>query len=39
MLGNSYWAKQGVQVLAHEDAASEFEERGYDISRQRQETA
>ena len=31
MLGNSYWAEQGVQVLAHEDAASEFEERGYDI--------
>jgi len=31
MLGNSYWAEQGVQILAHEDAASEFEERGYDI--------
>lgn len=31
MLGNSYWAEQGVPILAHEDAASEFEERGYDI--------
>ena len=31
MLGNSYWAKQGVPVLAHEDAATEFEERGHDI--------
>lgn len=31
MLGNSYWAEKGVAILAHEDAASEFEERGYDI--------
>lgn len=31
MLGNSYWAEQGVDILAHEDAAAEFEERGYDI--------
>ncbi|MDH3741819.1 MAG: MBL fold metallo-hydrolase [Hyphomicrobiales bacterium] len=31
MLGNSYWAEQGVAILAHEDAAAEFEERGYDI--------
>ncbi len=31
MLGNSYWAAQGVPILAHEDAAAEFEERGYDI--------
>ena len=31
MLGNSYWAEQGVPILAHEDAAAEFEERGYDI--------
>jgi glyoxylase-like metal-dependent hydrolase (beta-lactamase superfamily II) len=31
MLGNSYWTDQGVAVLAHEDAAAEFEERGYDI--------
>ena len=31
MLGNSYWAEQDVAILAHEDAAAEFEERGYDI--------
>ena len=31
MLGNSYWAEQDVPILAHEDAAEEFEERGYDI--------
>ncbi len=31
MLGNSYWAEQGVPILAHEDAATEFAERGYDI--------
>ncbi|MEM8759955.1 MAG: MBL fold metallo-hydrolase, partial [Pseudomonadota bacterium] len=31
MLGNSYWAGQGVPILAHIDAAAEFEERGYDI--------
>ena len=31
MLGNSYWAEQGVTILAHEEAAAEFEERGYDI--------
>lgn len=31
MLGNGYWAAQGVPVLAHEDAAAEVEERGYDI--------
>lgn len=31
MLGNSYWAAQGVPILAHADAAAEFEERGYDI--------
>ena len=31
MLGNSYWAEQGVKILAHEDAAAEFEERGADI--------
>ena len=30
MLGNSYWAEQGVPILAHEDAAAEFEEKGYD---------
>lgn len=28
MLGNSYWADQGVEILAHTDAAHEFEERG-----------
>jgi glyoxylase-like metal-dependent hydrolase (beta-lactamase superfamily II) len=26
MLGNSYWAEQGVPILAHEDAAAAFEE-------------
>lgn len=31
MLGNSYWAEQGVPIIAHEDGAAEFEERGYDI--------
>ena len=31
MLGNSYWAEQGVPILAHEDAAQEFEAHGYDI--------
>lgn len=28
MLGNSYWAEQGVAILAHENAAAEFEDRG-----------
>ena len=31
MLGNSYWAEQGVPIIAHEDAAAEFEERGFRI--------
>ena len=31
MLGNSYWAEQGVPIVAHEDAAAEFEERGFRI--------
>jgi len=31
MLGNSYWAEQGVPIIAHEDAAVEFEERGFRI--------
>ena len=31
MLGNSYWAEQNVPIIAHEDAASEFEERGLRI--------
>ncbi|WP_371169408.1 MBL fold metallo-hydrolase [Aliiroseovarius sp. 2305UL8-7] len=26
MLGNNYWIEQGVDILAHEDAAHEFEE-------------
>jgi len=29
MLGNSYWAEQGVPILAHADAAHEFDERGF----------
>ena len=29
MLGNGYWAEQGVPILAHVDAAHEFYERGY----------
>ncbi|GAB4376807.1 MAG: MBL fold metallo-hydrolase [Kiloniellaceae bacterium] len=28
MLGNAYWAEQGVAILAHVDAAAAFEERG-----------
>jgi len=31
MLGNAYWSEQGVKILAHEDAASDFEERGHTI--------
>ena len=31
MLGNSYWADQGVPILAHVDAAHEFEDRGPQI--------
>ena len=31
MLGNSYWKSQGVKILAHKDAAHEFNERGADI--------
>ena len=31
MLGNSYWAEQGVPIVAHEDAAAEFEDRGFRI--------
>lgn len=31
MLGNSYWAEQGVPILAHVDAAHEFEDRGAQI--------
>jgi glyoxylase-like metal-dependent hydrolase (beta-lactamase superfamily II) len=28
MLGNGYWADQGVAILAHKDAAHEFKDRG-----------
>lgn len=31
MLGNSYWAELGLPILAHEDAAHEFEENGFQI--------
>lgn len=31
MLGNSYWHKLGVEILAHEGAAEEFKERGFDV--------
>ncbi|NBD30038.1 MAG: MBL fold metallo-hydrolase [Alphaproteobacteria bacterium] len=31
MLGNSYWAEQGVDILAHEDAIHEVEENGGSI--------
>ncbi len=31
MLGNSYWAEQGVPILAHEDAAHEIAEYGPQI--------
>lgn len=31
MLGNSYWAEQGVPILAHADAAHEIDERGNQI--------
>jgi glyoxylase-like metal-dependent hydrolase (beta-lactamase superfamily II) len=31
MLGNSYWAEMGVAILAHEDAAADFEEKGSEI--------
>lgn len=31
ILGNSYWADQGVEILMHEDAAHEVEESGFEI--------
>jgi len=31
MLGNSYWAEQGVPILAHSEAAAQFEDRGAQI--------
>lgn len=37
MLGNSYWADQGVRIVAHEDAAAEFEEYGGQSLRATQE--
>lgn len=30
-LGNSYWAELGIPIIAHKDAAHEFEERGHQI--------
>lgn len=30
-LGNSYWSEQNVPIIAHVDAAHEFEERGHQI--------
>lgn len=29
MLGNSYWSKQGVKIVAHKEAAEAFEESGH----------
>ena len=31
MLGNCYWAEQGVKILAHEEAAAEFKKSGDQI--------
>lgn len=31
MLGNSYWVEQNVPIVAHDEAAAEFEERGFRI--------
>ncbi len=31
MLGNCYWAEQGVPILAHEDAATEFDDFGQQL--------
>jgi glyoxylase-like metal-dependent hydrolase (beta-lactamase superfamily II) len=31
MLGNGYWAEQGIPIVAHEEAAAEFEEYGGSI--------
>lgn len=31
MLGNTYWRQQGVPIIAHADAAAEFEAHGHDI--------
>ncbi|WP_103761953.1 MBL fold metallo-hydrolase [Roseovarius confluentis] len=37
MLGNAYWSEQGVPILAHLDAAEEFEEYGAQILRRMEE--
>jgi len=37
MLGNGYWAEQGVKIVAHVDAAHEFEENGGQSLRAAQE--
>lgn len=37
MLGNSYWAEQGVPILAHVDAAHHFQEAGGRTLRRHQE--
>ncbi|MEQ8256241.1 MAG: MBL fold metallo-hydrolase [Roseovarius confluentis] len=37
MLGNAYWSEQGVPILAHVDAAEEFEEYGAQILRRMEE--
>ncbi|WP_420558172.1 MBL fold metallo-hydrolase [Roseovarius sp.] len=37
MLGNAYWAEQGVPILAHVNAAEEFEEYGAQILRRMEE--
>lgn len=31
MLGNNYWTEQGIDVLAHVDAAEEFEENAFQL--------
>ena len=36
MLGNGYWVEQGVPIIAHADAAAEFEDRGPQILEQMQ---
>ena len=39
MLGNSYWAEQGVAIVAHTDAAKAFEENGAQSLRSAQSIA
>lgn len=38
MLGNSYWAEQGVEIVAHAEAAAEFAEYGAQSLRSAQNT-